>query len=276
MSSRTPQQTNTRSHATRLDKVLAAGVAQINAMVPKRTKFMEGFPQAPNRAYAAVLEQNIIMHARQAIEAVFPELMDDLRSFHPHGFAEFESLLRLAQELYIPELGAVTSTARISKEAEDKYKIHLSVLVANGPHGLVFKDDSNDDTSLDLRNIRSFVKFMDSTQGSAEEFRQLMIDNPDPRDVFEALEGVDFLDPSFPPSSPLEGPESYYSHVVKDVIRRKAGYYREVDYMPLVKFFIELERAYLLTMLNIAYQPDQAIAKLNAWEAKRLFMFVRD
>lgn len=275
MSSRTPQQTNTRSHATRLDKVLAAGVAQINAMVPKRTKFLEGFPQAPNMESAAVLEQNIMLHARRAIEAVFLELIDDLHSFHSTGKAEFDSLLHLASELYIPELGEVTSTARISKHHEYVYDIHVNVFVANGPYGKAVHRDG--DTSLDLRTMRAVLKFMRSTDLSAEEFKQLMIENPDLLNVAEAIEGVDFLNLSYPPSVRLEGPSSYYTHVVRDVIQRSGRrYYQEVDYIPLVKFFMELERTYLWTMLNIAYQPDQAIAKLLAWQAGSLFMFVGD
>lgn len=240
-------------HAKRLDAVLAAGVAQTGALVPKPTFEPLG------KDAAAVVERAMRVHAQQTMRTVGREFVADLVSFYTEGYAHFDSRLTLAQSVHIPMFGEVTATARISKASGDVYHISVSAMVANGPYGMACKEV---DTKVDLRQLRSRL------HRGYGLLQNINTDN-ELRELVEAYVGIDLVHLDLATLPQQQGPATLYKYVTEMLIRDNGP-----PVLLAFKCIIELEKTYLEAMLMMAYQPDQVLGIMHNYEVHNLFDFM--
>jgi len=270
MSLRTPRERNEgplsskKPSVKRLDAVLATGFLRTGALVPKLTF------HPPSADATTVLERTLSLHAQQTIMTVGRELVNDLESFFSVGYTRVDSKLQLAHSVYIPMFGEITATARIAKMSNDVYAIRINAFVYSGPYGVASQEF---DTVVDMRRMRDRFKTIMETSETTSEFiealKQETKENNELREVFEAYAGVSVIDLDSATYMQQQGATTLYQHI-SESIRSNT----ESTWTVVIKCMIELEKAYLTSLLMMAYQPGQVLAIMNAYDAKHIFGFV--
>jgi len=265
-----PLSSKKQPSSKRLDAILAAGFLRTGALVPKLTF------DPPSADGTAVLERLLSIHAQQTIMTVGREFVNDLESFFSVGYTRVDSKLHLAQSVYVQMFGEITATARIAKMSDDVYAIRINAFVSNGPYGVASQEF---DTVVDTRRLRDRFdtikrEAMSDLKWPAdlklrEALKQEMKENKELREVVEAYTGTSVLDLDAATAMQQQGAATLYKHIATESIRSEY----ESTWLVTIKCIIELEKAYLTSLLMMAYQPGQVLAIMNAYDATHLFGF---
>ena len=248
--------------AKRLNAVLATGVLRTGGLVPKIS-----FQPLTNDA-TVTLEQMLADHAQRSIFKIGGEVVSDLQEFDTSGYTHNDSQTRLADSVYIPMLGELTATLRISKTSEFMYDMRVNAFVANGP----FRTEQQQlDTKLDLREMATYInkereRFRNHEFTNGDEGLDVNVQNQKEfKYLVEAVVGF-----------PADEPELWFgpSTLATDIIYSQLPEISVLKMMLLAKVLIEIEKTYLTALLMMAYRPDQVLGYMNKYDATHLFRFI--
>ena len=225
MSLRTPHEEyrlSSKTSAKRLEAVLATGLVHTSTLVPK----LSFDPPSSTPEVEAIISG----HVYHAVMAIVPNLVADLQSLNTMGYIQYDSLIQLAQNAYIPMLGELTATAKITKVSHEVYVITINIVLKNGPYGLACKEV---ETLVDMRRLSQDILRTQWTDDdddvpvtreqalqALEHLRQIFAQNREYRELIEAITGNPVEIGVLSEEDPV-GPMPLYAHMLRYLRSRR-------------------------------------------------------
>lgn len=284
MSLRTPHEEyrlSSKTSAKRLEAVLATGLVHTSTLVPKLS-----FDPPSSTPEVEAIISGYVYHA---VMAIVPNLVADLQSLNIHGYIKYDSLIQLAQNAYIPMLGELTATAKITKVSHEVYVIKINAVVTNGPYGLACKEV---ETLVDMRRLSQDILRTQWTDDddddvpvtreqalqALEHLRQIFAHNREYRELIEAITGNPVEIGVLSEDDPV-GPMPLYAHILSYIYEADGDDADQLSGLTVLlvsKALIELEKTFLMALLGIAYAPDQVLGIMNQYDARNIFDFMHN
>jgi len=263
----------TTAHA-RLNAVLTAGVARTDAIVAKRPESLaepmsvDGF------------EYELASHAAAAMRHVSAELARDLVGLSSAGYAQNEIKLQLAESEFIEHFGVLSSVMRVSRSSMGVYEFSILASIDRGAPGVASQHYKS---TFDFRPVLMGMRELELVyQNAREAFRNsenglqyrdnvhraildFLADHKEVKQLFETISGQLIGTLRIP-----IGPNTTLDHFLNTIIGPNPNFEFSDKGYEFTACLIEAEKAYLTTLLMMAYQPDQVLSIMNLYGAMHL------